>query len=199
MVIEMTVPVAEEPTDQTESNKPKVHEIRLQSEEVRPKVHRRRIEDALGIHIPSGAAPVLSDPLTGHAKAPAQSPPSVEEEDASPPTTSSGRDAATVVNEPCHPDGPEAPHWLWLQNKRVRIGTDRSRLSWFLLKYFWEREAATYEDLQGLDKPWFDPVSDSAIATAVNRFNNDMPKGLPWVLATKNRWVYKKSRQNPAK
>lgn len=104
---------------------------------------------------------------------------------------------AEEADEVSHADGPEAPHWLWLDNRRFRIGTDRSRLSWFLLKYFWERESAAYEDLQGLDKPWSDPVTDSAIATAVNRFNNDMPQGFPWALATKQRHVYRKSRQIP--
>jgi hypothetical protein len=66
------------------------------------------------------------------------------------------------------------------------------------LEYFWERDSATYEDLQGEGKPWSDPVTDSAVATAVTRFKNDIPQGFPWILGTKNRCVYKKSRQNPA-
>jgi hypothetical protein len=95
-------------------------------------------------------------------------------------------------------DGPEAPHWLWLNNIRHRIGKGRSRLSWQLLQYFWLRDSATYEDLQGSDKPWPDPVNDSAVSTAVNRFNTDMPRGFRWKLVTKNRCVAKESRENPA-
>jgi hypothetical protein len=108
-------------------------------------------------------------------------------------------DASEGAREVPHPNGPEAPHWLWWANKRIRIGTDRSRLSWLLMEYFWERDFATYEDLQGDGKPWSDPVTDSAVATAVNRFKNDIPREFPWLLATKNRRVYKKSRENPAK
>jgi hypothetical protein len=96
-----------------------------------------------------------------------------------------------------HPDGPEPPHWLWFGNVRHRIGTGRSRLSWQLLNHFWTRDSAAYEDLQGLGMPWSDPVTDSAIATAVNRFNNEMPTGFPWKLTTKNRCVAKESRENP--
>jgi hypothetical protein len=99
---------------------------------------------------------------------------------------------------PRRPDGPEAPHWLWWNDERIRIGIGRSQRSWGLLQYFWRRNSASFEDLCGPDKPWLDSVSDSAIATAVNRFNNDMPSGFPWTLATKNRCVYRRSRQNPA-
>jgi hypothetical protein len=99
---------------------------------------------------------------------------------------------------PRHPDGPEAPHWLWWNDERIRIGIGRSQRSWGLLQFFWGRDSASFEDLCGPGKPWLDSVSDSAIATAVNRFNNDMPSRFPWMLATKNRCVYKQSRQNPA-
>jgi len=98
-----------------------------------------------------------------------------------------------------HKDGPEPPHWLWFNGKRHRIGTKRSRLSWLLLEYFWARDSAIYEDLQGPGKPWLDPVTDSAVATAVNRFNNEMPAGFPWKLITKGRHVAKESGENPAK
>ena len=105
-----------------------------------------------------------------------------------------GLDADLQV-EPRHPDGPEAPHWLRWNGKRIRIGIGRSQRSWGLLEYFWRRDSANYEDLCGPDKPWLDSVGDSAIATAVNRFNSEMPFGFPWILATKNRRVYK----NPAR
>jgi hypothetical protein len=95
------------------------------------------------------------------------------------------------------PDGPEAPHWLWFKNKRRRIGAKRAKRSWELLNYFWERDSATYEELQGPGKPWVDPVNDSTISTATGRFNNEMPPGFPWKLTTKNRCVTKESRQNP--
>jgi hypothetical protein len=98
-----------------------------------------------------------------------------------------------------HPDGPEAPHWLWLKNQRYQIGKKRSRISWVLLLYFWNRESATYEDLQGPGKPWPDPVTDSAVSTAANRFNTEMPSGFPWKLVTKGRCVARESRENPAK
>jgi hypothetical protein len=97
-----------------------------------------------------------------------------------------------------HPDGPEDPHWLRLNGERHRIGQGRSKLSFLLLKYFWAKNTATYEDLQGPGQPWPDPVSDSAVATAVNRFNVEIPAALPWKLTTKNRHVTKESRENPA-
>jgi hypothetical protein len=99
---------------------------------------------------------------------------------------------------PGHPNGPEAPHWLWWNDECIRIGIGRSQLCWKLLRFFWQRNWATYEELCGPDKPWLDSVSDSAIATAVNRFKNAMPDGFLWILATKDRCVYKQSRQNPA-
>src|SRR5262249_7231754 len=105
---------------------------------------------------------------------------------------------ADLQAKPHHPDGPEAPHWLWWNDERIRIGSGRSQRSWGLLQYFWGRDSENYEDLFGFGKPWLDSVSDSAVATAVNRFNSDMPFGFPWILATKNRCVYKKPRQNPA-
>lgn len=96
-------------------------------------------------------------------------------------------------------DGPEPPHWLQWKKKRYRIGTGRSKLSWRLLNHFWNRDSAAYEDLQGPDKPWLDPVGDSSVATAVNRFNTHLPTGFPWKLTTKDRFVTKQSRENPAR
>jgi hypothetical protein len=95
---------------------------------------------------------------------------------------------------PDRPDGPEPPHWLWFKGKRHRIGRRRSRLSWLLLDYFWRRDSESFGNLQGPGLPWPDPVNDSAIATAVNRFNNALPAGFAWKLATKNRTVFKQSR-----
>jgi hypothetical protein len=100
--------------------------------------------------------------------------------------------------DPKHPDGPEPPHWLWWKHKRYQIGSGRSALSWRLLDYFWNRDSARFEDLQGAGMPWSDPVNDSTIGTAVNRFANALPPGFPWTLATKNRCVFKESRQNPS-
>jgi hypothetical protein len=105
-----------------------------------------------------------------------------------------------------HPDGPEPPRWVWINNRRYTIGKPRSRVSWRLLAFFWNRDSATYEELQGStpsgpgepEKPWPDPVSDSAIATAINRFNTEMPAALSWRLTTQGRCVLKKSRENPA-
>jgi len=97
------------------------------------------------------------------------------------------------------PVGPEAPHFLRWNGQRLKIGKGRSKLSWLLLRFFWQRDSANYEDLQGHDKPWLDPVNDSTVVTAVTRFNNDMPDRFPWRLRTKNRTVYKESRENLAK
>ena len=94
-------------------------------------------------------------------------------------------------------DEPVAPQWLRWRGKLVRIGTRRSRLCWQLLDYFWTRPSATFQELQGPGKPWPDPVSESAIATAVNRFNTVEPADFPWRLATKAYWVFKESRENP--
>jgi hypothetical protein len=116
--------------------------------------------------------------------------------EATPPT---GQERPPEKSQTIHRDGPEAPHWLRWNNERIRIGKGRARLSWLLLNYFWERDSSAYEDLQGPGKPWPDPVSDSAIATAVNRFNLAIPSDFQWMLATKNRYVYRQSRQNPAK
>jgi hypothetical protein len=113
------------------------------------------------------------------------------------PVPPSGEVTGPTENFTPHPDGPVAPHWLWLANVRHRIGSGRSQLSWLLLKHFWNRDSATYEDLQGLDRPWLDPVDDSTVGTAVNRFNAQMPPGFPWKLITKNRCVAKESRENP--
>ncbi|HLN30750.1 MAG TPA: hypothetical protein VK395_23630 [Gemmataceae bacterium] len=96
---------------------------------------------------------------------------------------------ASVVND--KPDGPEPPHWLRWKTDRLQIGSAKSRLPWQLLNYFWARDSASYEELQGPGKPWPDPVSESAIATAVNRFNNAMPNDFPWRLATKQYHVHK--------
>lgn len=95
------------------------------------------------------------------------------------------------------PDGPVPPHWLRWHGELLQVGSRRSRLSWKLLHHFWRRNSAAYEDLQGPDLPWPDPVTDSAVATAVNRFNNDVPNDFPWKLATKERSVVKESRRNP--
>jgi hypothetical protein len=99
---------------------------------------------------------------------------------------------------PPRPDGPEPPRYLWLKGIKHQIGRPRSQLSWRLLSFFWDREAADYEDLQGQGMPWPDPVSDGAIATAINRFNSEVPAQLPWRLRTANRRVYKHFRENPA-
>jgi hypothetical protein len=94
--------------------------------------------------------------------------------------------------EGMHPDGPEKPHWLWLNGQRQKIGKGRAKLSWRLLNYFWSRESASYEELQGQDRtPWLDGVTDSGIAAAVNRFNLVIPPALMWKLRTKDRTVYK--------
>jgi hypothetical protein len=100
-------------------------------------------------------------------------------------------------NSPQHPDGPEPPHWLWLKGVCHRIGKGRSQRSWTLLNYFWQHDNATFENLYGPGKLWPDPVSDSAISSAINRFNTQMPAGLTWKLIIKNRIVSKESRENP--
>ena len=94
-----------------------------------------------------------------------------------------------------HADGPEAPHWVWLGGKQHRIGEGRAKLSWELLNYFWDRNSATYEELQGPGMPWQNDVEDPTIPTAVNRFNNEVPPALPWRLGTKGRTVYKEDRK----
>jgi len=103
-------------------------------------------------------------------------------------------EAATVS-----PDGPEPPNWLRWKGKRHRIGSLRSKRSWSLLCFFWNRDSATFQELVGPGKPWPDPVSESAKISAVNRFNNDLPSGFPWRLRTANFCVEKESQENPAK
>jgi hypothetical protein len=95
-------------------------------------------------------------------------------------------------------DGPEAPNYLWLGGTRYPIGNPRSRRSWQLLEYFWTRTSETYDNLQGPTGIWQDCVTDSAIASAVNRFNNDMPAELPWKLTTHHHRVVKNSCEIPA-
>jgi hypothetical protein len=97
------------------------------------------------------------------------------------------------------PDGPQSPHWLWLGGVRYRIGRGRAKMSWALLDIFWLQDVAGYDDLQGAGRPWPDPVEDATIATAVTRFNNEMPLGFPWKLRTKNRHITKEFPENPAK
>jgi hypothetical protein len=105
-----------------------------------------------------------------------------------------------------HRDGPEPPRALWLNGKRYEIGKPRSKRSWRLLAFFWDRQSATFEGLQAPpdtgpgepEKPWSEPVNDSAITSAVNRFNNEVPAALPWRLKTEGRCVCKESHENPA-
>lgn len=97
------------------------------------------------------------------------------------------------------PDGPVPPRALWLNGRQFTIGTHRSHRSWLLLAYFWNRSSATYEELQDFssnspgvpETPWSTPVGDSAVASAVNRFNNEVPRELPWRLRTESRCVTK--------
>ena len=95
------------------------------------------------------------------------------------------------------PDGPVPPHRLRWRGELVRIGSSRAQLPWRLLNFFWERSSATFEELQGAGGPWPDPVRESAIASAINRFNTALPADFPWRLATKAYWVFKESRENP--
>lgn len=97
----------------------------------------------------------------------------------------------TPVGKPNHPDGPEDPHWLWLNNVRHKIGTSRAKQSYDLLKYFWNCESETFQGLIGKGKPWDDPVFDNTYSVAATRFNNDMPKGFPWKLKTDGRCMFK--------
>jgi hypothetical protein len=89
-----------------------------------------------------------------------------------------------------HPDGPEAPHWMWLTGIRHRI---ESPQAWKLLNFFWNRDAATFDELSGPEpgKIWPDPVQDSALTSAANRFQNAMPSGFPFKLRVKNRTLYR--------
>jgi len=90
-----------------------------------------------------------------------------------------------------HPDGPEDPHWLWLNNERHKIGNGRAKQCYDLLKYFWSRESETFQGLLGNGKPWIDPVGDNAFSVAATRFNNNMPKGFPWKLKVDGRCMFK--------
>src|SRR5262249_7906852 len=74
------------------------------------------------------------------------------------------RDAQKQQGPTRRPDGPDPPLWFWWKGRRHRIGKKRSRLSWLLLDYFWNRDSSTYEDLQGPGLPWSDPVSDTAVS-----------------------------------
>lgn len=103
--------------------------------------------------------------------------------------TKGGTSLATAVAN--HEDGPEDPHWLWFNNKRHKIGTSRKKLSYALLKFFWNRSSATFEELIGHGKPWKDAVTDNAFAVAATRFNSEMPRGFPWRLKTDGRCLLK--------
>jgi hypothetical protein len=101
-----------------------------------------------------------------------------------------------------HPDGPERPHWLWLNGQRHRI---ESVQAWKLLVFFWTREAAQFQELWGPEpgKVWPDPVGDSTFTTAANRFNTAMPGAFPFRLKVKNGTLFRESvtqesRQNHA-
>jgi hypothetical protein len=109
---------------------------------------------------------------------------------------SNGREANKAQTSP---DGPMPPNWLWWKGQKLRIGTPKSKLSWLLLSYFWNRDSATFQELEGPGKPWPDPVSESAKMSAVTRFNNDLPAGFPWRLRTANFCVEKVLRENPPK
>ena len=76
----------------------------------------------------------------------------------------SSEDAAVDAAAEPHADGPEAPHWLWWNGRRIRIGSGRGQLLWKLLEFFWSHNHANVQDLIGKDKPWPDPVGGSAAA-----------------------------------
>jgi hypothetical protein len=93
-------------------------------------------------------------------------------------------------------NGPEPPFWLWWNNQKLRIGRKQYNLNWRLLDFFWNRDSATFAELQGQEKPWANPVADSTISTAILRFNNGVwPPDFPWKLATENRSVVKVPQQ----
>jgi hypothetical protein len=83
--------------------------------------------------------------------------------------------------------GPEPPYFLrWSDGEKtwkIQIGNGPGNRSWKLLEYFWTRDTASYTELQGEGKPWENPVTDSGISSAVNRFNNEpWPPDFPWRL-----------------
>jgi hypothetical protein len=99
------------------------------------------------------------------------------------PETQSTREAPSRKRQ-TGTNGPEPPNRLWWNNQKHLIGTRAYNLSWKLLDYFWDRDSAAFEDLNGEGKPWGNPVSDSAICTAVARFNNEpWPSGFHWKLS----------------
>jgi hypothetical protein len=75
-------------------------------------------------------------------------------------------------------DGPEPPCWLRHGGRRHPIGQGRSRRLFDLLSYMWNREEATFQELQGPGRPWPDAVADSTISTTVNRLNAVLPRSL---------------------
>ena len=113
------------------------------------------------------------------------------------PTDSAAAPAAGADSAAARSDGPVPPHWLRWHGELIRIGSSRAQLSWRLLAYFWARPSATFDELHGAGQPWPDPASESAIASAVNRFNNAVPADFPWRLATKAYCVVKEFRENP--
>jgi hypothetical protein len=95
-----------------------------------------------------------------------------------------------------HPNGLEPPRSLWWEGERYEIGTKRSRRCWLLLDYMWSRQRATFQELQGPEKPWEDPVTESAISTAVNRLNLHLPASLPWRLEIDGGCVVKRRTES---
>jgi hypothetical protein len=85
-------------------------------------------------------------------------------------------------------NGPKPPYWLLWKDQdnqllKFKIGHRRFNLTWRLLKYFWDCDAASFDELQGPGKPWPNPVSVSTISTAINRFKNEnWPHDFPWKL-----------------
>jgi hypothetical protein len=109
----------------------------------------------------------------------------------------SGSEQALGGQAKSQPDGPYPPYWVRLNGEDLRVGDGRGTLSWKLLVYFWQRQTAKYDELQGAESVWPDPISDGTVSTAVSRFNNEVPKQLPWRLKTGNRCVFKVYKESP--
>ena len=100
---------------------------------------------------------------------------------------------------------PEPPCYLRWNGKRIQIGgppypskkpPKPYNISWLLLKFFWDRETASYAELQnGVDRPWRTAVDDQTIRSAINRFNNEAwPWDFPWKLCARDGFVSKVHR-----
>jgi hypothetical protein len=93
------------------------------------------------------------------------------------------------------PDGPQRPVYLWLNNKRHEY---KNRRAWRVLKFFWNRQSATFEEILDPEDPdyIFTGRSNSdltgKINTALTYFKKYSPSELPWTLTVERGHVAKR-------